>query len=159
MARNEIDIDAPREQVYGLLKDPRTYGIWVVGSRKIRAADPDWPAPGTAFDHRVGVGPLIIHDHTDVVAAREPEELELIARAAPLPPARIHLQLIDRDGATHLVMEEEPLNPLLSRLLTPVGHRLLWLRNVEALRRLKALAEGRAPLPTGELPPREAIRG
>jgi uncharacterized protein YndB with AHSA1/START domain len=155
MARNETVIDAPREQVYALLSDARAYGIWVVGSQKIRAADPQWPAPGSAFDHRVGVGPFGIKDHTDVIAAREPEELELIARASPFPPARVHLRLTERDDGTHVVMEEAPVDRRLSRLIGPIGHRLLWLRNVEALRRLKSLAEGRTPLPTGELPPRE----
>ena len=55
-------------------------------------------------------------------------------------------------------MEEAPANRWLSRMMGPLGHRLLWLRNVEALRRLKALAEGRIPLPGGSLPPREAAR-
>ena len=29
-------------EVFELLSDPRTYGYWVVGSREIRAADPNW---------------------------------------------------------------------------------------------------------------------
>jgi uncharacterized protein YndB with AHSA1/START domain len=157
MARNEVQIDAPREQVFALLSDPRTYGYWVVGSQRIRAADPHWPDPGSAFDHRVGVGPFGLKDHTDVLSARAPELLELCARASPLPPARIRLQLTERGGGTHLVMEEAPANRLLSRLIGPIGHRLLWLRNVEALRRLKDLAEGRTPLPAGSLPPRDAV--
>jgi uncharacterized protein YndB with AHSA1/START domain len=158
MARNEVHISAPREQVYALLSDPRTYGCWVVGSQRIRAADTDWPAPGSSFDHRVGLGPLGLKDHTDVLAARAPELLELCARASPLPPARVRLHLTERDGGTHVVMEEAPANRWLSMLIGPIGHRLLWLRNVEALRRLKALAEGHIPLPAGSLPPREAAR-
>ncbi len=157
MARNEIQIDAPRESVYALLSDPRTYGSWVVGSSAVRAADPDWPAPGTAFEHRVGVWRFALHDHTDVVSVQPPEELVLVAHASPFPPARIRLWLREQSGGTRVVMEEAPASPLLSLLLTPLGHRLLWLRNVEALRRLKALAEGRVPLPTGPLPPREAL--
>lgn len=156
MARNEVHIDAPREQVYALLSDPRTYGCWVVGSQRIRAADAHWPAPGSAFDHRVGVGPFGIKDHTDVLSAHAPELLELCARASPFPPARVRLHLTERDGGTRLVMDEAPASRLLSVLLGPIGHRLLWLRNVEALRRLKALAEGQIPLPVGTLPPRDA---
>ena len=157
MARNEIEIDAPRESVYAVLSDPRSYGCWVVGSSAIRAADPDWPAPGSAFDHRVGLWRFALHDHTDVVTARPPEELVLIAHASPFPPARIHLRLTERAGATRVILEEAPTSRLLSLLLTPLGHRVLWLRNLEALRRLKGLAEGRIPRPTGSLPPRTAL--
>ena len=38
----------------------------------------------------------------------------------------------------------------MNRLAQP----LLHLRNAESLRRLKRLAEGAAPIPDGELPPR-----
>jgi hypothetical protein len=52
-------------------------------------------------------------------------------------------------------MIEEPFNPVLSVMLGPVGHWLMKLRNVEALRRLKRLAEGDAPRPRGALPQRD----
>ena len=157
MARNHVRINAPREQVYALLSDPRTYGYWVVGSQRIRAADPHWPAPGASFDHRVGVGPVGLNDHTDVLSAHEPEMIELCARAAPLPPARVRIHLAEHEDGTEVVMEEAPANRLLSLLLGPIGHRLLWLRNTQSLRRLKGLAEGRIPLPSGTLPHREAV--
>ncbi len=155
MARNEIFIDAPPAAVFGLLSDPRSYGDWVVGSREIRAADPDWPAAGAAFEHSVGVGWLSLSDHTSVISARPPECLELKARARPLPSARVRLQLHPEGTGTRVTMIEEPVNPVLSAMLGPVGHWLMKLRNVEALRRLKRLAEGDAPRPRGALPQRE----
>lgn len=45
---------------------------------------------------------------------------------------------------------------VLAILSDPLGHGLIKLRNTEALRRLKELAEGDAPRPTGDLPPRTA---
>jgi uncharacterized protein YndB with AHSA1/START domain len=155
MARNEIFIEAAPAAVFSVLSDPRSYGEWVVGSREIRAADPDWPAAGAAFEHSVGIGWLSVSDHTSVISARAPECLELRARARPLPSARVRLQLHSEGTGTRVTMIEEPFNPVLSVMLGPVGHWLMKLRNVEALRRLKRLAEGDAPRPRGALPQRE----
>jgi uncharacterized protein YndB with AHSA1/START domain len=155
VARNEIFIDAPAEQVFELLGDPRTFSRWVVGTRAIRAADGTWPQPGAAFDHSIGIGPLQLRDHTSVVSAEAPEAIELHARAIPFPPARVRLQLRPEGNGTHVTMEEAPANRLLSLLLGPLGHWLLTVRNAEALRRLKLLAEGKAPLPTEPLPERD----
>jgi uncharacterized protein YndB with AHSA1/START domain len=75
MAHNEIHVEATPEVVFAVLADPRSFARWVVGSRKIRAADPDWPAPGATFDHAVGIGPLVIADGTTVRAADRPHRL------------------------------------------------------------------------------------
>ena len=48
---------------------PARYGDWVVGSKRIRAADASWPAPGSRFHHTVGVGPLSLDDHTESLEA------------------------------------------------------------------------------------------
>ena len=139
-----------------MLSDPRTYAKWVVGSHEIRAADRGWPAAGSAFDHSVGSPPLLIKDHTAVVKARPPVMLELRARARPLPTARITLHLRgERGGGTRVTMIEDPANPVLNLLAGPLGHTAIRLRNREALRRLKALAEGTVPRPAGTLPERE----
>ncbi len=155
MATNEIFIEAPPEQVFDLLSDPRSYGEWVVGAHSIRAADSDWPAAGSGFDHRVGVGPLALNDRTSVISSRRPVTIALLARASPLPPARVELRLRQEREGTRLTMIEAPAHRLLSLMLGPAGHCMLWLRNVESLRRLKLLAEGRAPRPAGTLPERD----
>ncbi len=154
MARNEISVQAPIRQVFGLLSDPRTYGYWVVGTRSILAADRGWPSPGTGFDHQVGLGPFSLSDHTSVVSSRPPEEIVLHARLSPLPPARVKLCLRPEPEGTRITMIEAPANPVLSLLLGPLGHWLLTIRNLESLRRLKLLAEGDELLPTGQLPKR-----
>jgi uncharacterized protein YndB with AHSA1/START domain len=154
VARNQNLIDAPPDAVFDVLRDARCYGTWVVGSSEIRAADPGWPAPGTAFDHTVGTWPLRIADHTEVLAADPPRFLELLAHARPFPPARVSLQLDPDAGGTRVTMVED-IEPRLLRLaLWPVAQPSVRLRNAESLRRLKRLAEGRARRPTGSLPPR-----
>ena len=154
MARNETFVNAPPEAVFDVLADPRTYSEWVVGSREVRAADENWPAPGTAFDHSVGTAPLVIKDYTEVVRARAPVMLELRAHARPLPSGRVTIQLQPEGDGTRVTMIEDPAHWLLNLMAGPLGHLAIRLRNVESLRRLKGLAEGTKPRPRGTLPTR-----
>jgi uncharacterized protein YndB with AHSA1/START domain len=155
MARNEIFIRTRPEAVFEVLGDARTYGEWVVGSRKVRAADEHWPAPGSAFDHSVGKAPMVIRDDTTVVDARPPEMLELRARARPFPTARITLRLRPDGDGTRVTMIEEPTSPVVGRLGGRLLDAAIGLRNRGSLRRLKALAEGTAPRPEEALPKRQ----
>ena len=154
VARNEITVGAPPEAVYDVLADPRCYGEWVVGSSDIQAADPEWPAAGTAFDHRVGVGPLKTADCTEVLASRAPTYLQLLAHAKPLPAARVTIELAAAEGGTRVTILEDVDDPVLRKVLWPLVQPATWVRNHESLRRLRNLAEGRAPRPTGPLPSR-----
>lgn len=141
MARTEIFISAPPKRVFELLSDPSTYAEWVVGSREIHAADPQWPEPGTSFEHSVGRGPLVVHDRTSVTNLDSPVLLELQAGAGPLGSARVTFQLEPEGNGTRVTLTEDPSSRLLSVLIGPLGHGLLRLRNRETLRRLKQLGE------------------
>lgn len=151
MARNEAYIDAPVGAVFEILADPRTYAIWVVGSRTIRAADEDWPAPGARLEHTIG--PLI-EDDTTVIHCRPPVRLQLRARARPLPTARVTLDLQPEGDGTRVTMIEDFDSRPLNAIAGPLGHAAIRLRNREALRRLKGLAEGTLPPPRGSVPRR-----
>ena len=133
MARNEIFISAPVEDVFELLADPRAYARWVVGSREIRAADRQWPAPGARFAHTIGIPPVLIKDDTMVVDARPPVRLQLRAQARPLPSARITLDLQPDGDGTRLTMIEDLENVILNLAAGPLGHIAIRLRNREAL--------------------------
>ena len=158
MAHNEITIDAAPEAVFAVLADPRSFARWVVGSRKIRAADPDWPAPGSTFDHAVGIGPLTVADATTVRAVERPHRLEMLVCARPLTTAVVVLRLHPEGGGTRVEMHERPAD-LRSRIfMNPLTDPIIRLRNHESLRRLRALAEGDEPIPSGTLPPRHSPR-
>jgi uncharacterized protein YndB with AHSA1/START domain len=159
VARNEIFIAASPQKVFELLSDPRTYAYWVVGSREIRAADPNWPEPDTAFDHSVGVPPFVIHDDTKVVSTLAPVMLELRANGGPLGSARIIFQLQPEGNGTRVTMVEDPLERWRAIALGLPGHFLIKARNTESLRRLKQLGEGTVPRPQGPLPSRAGARG
>jgi uncharacterized protein YndB with AHSA1/START domain len=145
MARNATTVAASPEQVWEVLADPHAYGHWVVGSRSVRAADPGFPAPGTRFHHTVGIGPLHVADHTEVVEADAPRRLVLRAKARPLGSATVTLDLRPVRGGTRVVMVEDPAHPALNLLIGPLGHLAVRLRNAEALRRLRSLAEDGRP--------------
>ncbi len=155
MAVNEIDIDASPEAVFDVLSDPRSYGYWVVGSRAVHSADPEWPTPGAVFEHTQGLWLLpLLRDGTSVLRSTRPALLELRVQARPFTVAHVTLRLAPQDAGTRVVMEEVPADLRSKIVMNPLMQPLLHLRNAESLRRLKRLAEGAAPMPGGELPPR-----
>lgn len=150
MATVETHVDASPERCFEVLSDPRSYAYWVVGSREIRAADPDWPAPGSKFHHTVAGG---LEDHT-VVEDVEPNRcLRLRARARPFGTAFVTVTMNGEEGGSLLRLEEEPADALTRLFFNPVLDRLLHARNVGSIERLKELAEGDVPMPAGPLEP------
>lgn len=159
MSRSRCQIDAPPRRVFAVLADPASYAYWVVGSRRIRAADENWPAVGSAFHHTVGVWPLTVSDHTVVEAMKPGRLLRLKAKARPLGTARVTLKLRRRGlRKTEVTMLEGP-GDLLSRLLfNPLTNLLVHGRNDWSLERLKELAEGTATMPDTERASRWDVR-
>jgi uncharacterized protein YndB with AHSA1/START domain len=145
MARTETTTTASPQDVWDVLMDPYAYGHWVVGSSHVRDVDSEWPEPGSRFHHSVGLRPLTLSDHTRVLQLDPLRRLVLEAKARPLGTARVELVLTPVGSGTHVTMIEEPADPF-TWLLTanPLAQRLLRLRNDEALRRLRRLAEERA---------------
>lgn len=129
--------------VWDALADPGTYGDWVVGSKRIRAADAAWPAAGSRFHHTLGVGPLSLSDHTESLEAQPPSLLRLRAKARPLGTAQVTLELTPSEGGTFVRMTENPdgLSAVLG--INPLVHLLTMVRNAESLRRLEQIAQRR----------------
>jgi hypothetical protein len=155
MAHNEIHVDAAPAQVFDVLADPRSYARWVVGSRTIRRADPDWPAPGSAFDHAVGIGPLTVKDSSRVERCERPRLLRLLVMVEPISSAHVTLTLDQAPGGgTRITMDEYAADTRSCLFFNRFTDPFVGLRNKESLRRLKALAERREPVPSGPLPAR-----
>jgi uncharacterized protein YndB with AHSA1/START domain len=146
MARNATNVDTTREAVFAVLTDARSYEEWVVGCKDIRAVDDDWPSPGSAFHHRVGIGPLYVADRTEVITIERPRLLVLRARARPVGQVRVTFEVENASEGCEIVMIEEPLDTRTRLLWNPVLDWLTSVRNREALRRLKKLAEERATM-------------
>lgn len=144
MARNQAYIDAPPAAVFAVLSDADSYGEWVVGSRTIRDADAGFPAVGTRFHHQVGIPPLLLNDHTEVLESQAPSRLVLRAKTRPLATARIELRLVAEGQGTRVTMFEGAGDLLSHVVMNPLTDPLLRLRNRHSLDRLRRLAERRA---------------
>lgn len=148
MSTTQRQINAEPDRVWAVLADPDNYAHWVVGSRDIRKAEPGFPAPGTSFHHTFALGPIHIKDRSEVIEAKPSKLLVLHVMGRPLGRAKVRIELTPKDGGTHLSMEEFPISPLARLGHNPVADLLLHGRNVEALRRLAELAEGKHAEPT-----------
>ena len=140
MATSTMHVTASPEQVWAVISDPTTYPRWLLGAKRIRAVDDDWPAVGSAFHHTIGVGPLVVSDATSVLELRRPERLVLHARVGPGGINRVVFTLAPCErGGTHLTMQEYPARGPLVRLAAPLLDLLTLGRNVISLRRLRGL--------------------
>lgn len=149
MARNETHVDAPPEAVWAVLADPRAYGEWVVGARRIRGWDDNWPAPGARFHHEVGHPPLTVKDHTESLEADAPRRLKLRARARPMGTAIVIVEISPEGSGSRVMLTEDPGDPLTRIATLPWWWLAVRLRNVGSIERLKEIAEGRrTPDPT-----------
>jgi uncharacterized protein YndB with AHSA1/START domain len=155
MAHNEIYIAVPPEDVFAILSEPRSFARWVVGSREIRRADPGWPRVGTAFDHRVGIRPFTLADNSEVLECEPPRLLKLLVKARPFSRAYVTLSLQPSHAGTRLSMDEFAADARSRLFFNPLTDPLVHLRNNVSLRRLKALSEGKEPIPDGYLPARD----
>jgi hypothetical protein len=139
-----LHFDTTPERTFEVLSEPRSYEDWVTGARSVEASDGTWPAPGSTFRHTQGVWPLVLSDTTSVVRSDPPRRLELEARVRPFLVNRVVVELAAEDGGTRVTLDERPVGGLLelpARL--PPWPQLTKLRNLESLRRLRALAQRR----------------
>ena len=88
-----------------MLADAYSYDQWVIGTRRILYADPDWPGAGSSLRDEAELGLLRIRGHTVVREVEEPSRLELEADAWPLG-ARVAMQIRRCGDDTLLALEE-----------------------------------------------------
>jgi hypothetical protein len=135
------DMAASRQQVWDVLADGWTYSQWVVGNSRMRAVDPNWPAPGSTIRHSIGVWPAVIDDETVAEKCVPLEELVLLAKTGPLGAARATLRLSDIPSGCRVEMDEVAVHAPMKWLPKAIQAAALWPRNRESLWRLGALAE------------------
>lgn len=141
MARSELTIDAPAAEVFAALADGDHYDRWVVGARRIRAADPEFPRAGTRIHHAVGVGPAEVEDSTEVEAVDTNRRLRLEARVRPIGVAEVEFTLDPAGQGTLVTMNETVRSPLPLRMLNPALAPIIRSRNLATLKKLKAIVE------------------
>ena len=137
-------VNAPPDTVWSVLADGWLYATWVVGASRIPDVDLGWPRVGSCIHHSVGLWQALIDDTTHVLASREGTELVLQARAWPAGEAEVRITLTaERADQTAVSMAEDATGGPGRLIPRPVRQALIGPRNVETLRRLALLAEGR----------------
>lgn len=145
MSRTTRVMGCTPEDVFAVLEDGWSYGMWVVGAARIRDVEAGWPQKGSRIHHSVGAWPVLLSDNTEVEEVDRPHMLQLRVKAWPTGEGRVILTLRPAtDGQTEVVMEEYAVSGPATMIPKPVQDFMLHHRNVEALRRLAYLAEHRA---------------
>jgi hypothetical protein len=144
MARNEIVVGVAPDEMFTLLLDPYAYPKWVVGTRRVREVDRDWPSVGARFHHTVGVGPFSTRDSTRMLASRPPFDLDLEVRFRPLGVACVSVRVSDAGvGGCRIVLTEDPIAGPAEGLRGRAWDAVVHARNALSLWRLRRLAESR----------------
>lgn len=141
-SRNSVRIAAAPRDVFSVLIDAKAYAQWVVGARKVRSVDENWPAVGARFHHTVEPN---IHDTTEILAIEPDRFVRLRVRFRPIGVALVELRLsaINCGHGTLIQLCEYPESGLV-RSAPALTTRLLWLRNGLSLLRLRRLVERRS---------------
>ena len=136
-------VNAPADVVWKTLSDGWLYSQWVVGAVAIRDVDPSWPHQGSRIHHSVGIWPILIDDHSEVLEAAPNQRLVLRARAWPMGETTVDIRLVESSSGTDVSLMETAESGRARLLPGFVRQKLLALRNTESLLRLALMAEGR----------------
>ncbi|WP_435745699.1 SRPBCC family protein [Nocardioides sp. SYSU DS0663] len=143
MSRNTRRIHATPAQVWEVLADGWLYPLWVVGASRMREVDDAWPQAGSRLYHSVGTWPALIDDNTEVLRVQPPSLLELRARAWPAGEATVRIIIEAAGTETEVTIEEDATKGPGRLIPKPLRDVQLAWRNVETLRRLAYVVEGR----------------
>ena len=143
MSTTTKTIEAPSDKVWQVLSDGWLYPLWVVGATRMRQVDDHWPQPGAQLHHSAGVWPLVVDDTTEVLEVSYDSMLRLRARGWPAGEAEVEISLTPQGASTVVELREDVVSGPGRLLPSPLRQPMLHVRNVEALRRLAAIAEGR----------------
>lgn len=96
-----VKLDAPPDEVWELLMDPRRLGEWVSAHREVMDL-PDLPlTTGDSFRQKLGVGPVSFKVTWEVVEARRPEFACWRGKGPGGSTATVTYELDEIDGGTH----------------------------------------------------------
>jgi uncharacterized protein YndB with AHSA1/START domain len=143
MSVTSRQIDVPPDQVWAVLADGWLYPLWVVGATRMREVDRDWPEVGARLHHSAGVWPAVIDDTTEVLEVVPGSLLRLRARGWPAGEAEVVITLSAQGAGTRVELREDAVSGPGRLLPSVVRQPAIHVRNVEALQRLAAIAEGR----------------
>lgn len=143
MSKNSTIIHATPEQVWAVLADGWLFPLWVVGASRMRDVEANWPAVGSKIHHSVGVWPVLIDDHSQILEADPPKSLRMKARMWPAGEAEVLITLDSASDGTKVTIAERLVGGPGLFVPRPIREASFAWRNVETLRRLGYIAENR----------------
>jgi hypothetical protein len=131
------------ERVFEVLADGWVFPSWVVGASRMRYVDDAWPTPGSQLHHSFGVWPVLLDDETTMLEWDPPRHAVMQPKGWPIGEAMVTIDVKPRhDGCVVRIMEEAVRGPG-SLVPAPLLDIPLFALNIETLKRLGYLAEGR----------------
>ena len=144
MSVNVREMNCSPEAVFTVLADGWIFPTWVVGASRMRDVDDAWPAVGSKLQHSFGVWPALINDETTVLEYDPPRKLVIQPKGWPIGEASVQIDVKPRgSGCVVRIIEKAVAGPgkYIPPALLDIG---LYVRNIETLRRLAYIAEGKA---------------
>lgn len=144
MSTNVRVMNCSPEDVFAVLADGWLFPTWVVGASRMRDVDAAWPQVGSKLQHSFGVWPALINDETTVLEFDPPRRLVIQPKGWPIGEARVTLEVKRRPEGCVVRITEEAVEGPGSFVPKPLLDVPLFIRNVETLRRLAYIAEGKS---------------
>jgi uncharacterized protein YndB with AHSA1/START domain len=143
MSRNAVRISASPDAVFDVLDDAYAYARWVVGARRVRRVDPEWPAVGSRFHHAIGNAAGELLDSSKILERDRPQRLVLEVRFRPMGVARVEIDVTPDGAETVVTIAESPTDGPASHVPRVIVDPMLAVRNAVSLQRLRHEVERR----------------
>ena len=144
MSINYRAFACPAEAVFEVIADGWVFPTWVVGASRMRDVDANWPAEGSKLQHSFGIWPMLINDETTMLEWDPPRRVVIQPKGWPIGEARVTIDAKPRDYGCVVRIEEQAVKGPGSLVPAPLLDLPLGFRNVETLRRLAYIAEGKS---------------
>ena len=132
------------QDVFDVLEDGWLFPGWVVGASRMRDVDANWPQVGSTLKHSFGVWPALINDETIVKEYDPPRRLMIQPHGWPIGEALVTIDVKPTATGCVVRIQESAVKGPGALVPFAILDVPLHIRNVETLRRLAFMAEGRS---------------
>ena len=143
MSTNVRAMSCSPEDVFAVLADGWLFPVWVVGASRMRDVDANWPKEGSRLQHSFGVWPALINDETVVKEWDPPHKMVIQPHGWPLGEALVTIDVKPTRSGCLVRIREKAIKGPGAVIPAPLMDIPLHQRNVETLRRLAFVAEGK----------------
>ena len=143
MSVNVRTIGCTPEELFAVLSDGWLFPTWVVGASRMRDVDAAWPAVGSALQHSFGVWPALIDDNTTVLEWDPPRRMVIQPSGWPIGEARVTIEVRPHAKGCQVRITEKAVKGPGALVPPAILDLALRIRNIETLRRLAYVAEGK----------------